>query len=826
VSGPATAPIGNPVTYTLSTTNNGPNAASTVVPTLQLPTGFSPSTLLVGGQVGTLNGTTGNIDYPSGAKYNPSNGLVTFATTGSLPSGGSVLNRVTYLMPDAIGGQVMGLATATSATADLSPGNNGSSVATSIAPATTATADLSSSITGTPSSAPTGTDITFAAKYRNNGGAAATNVVPTLQLPAGLTLVSIDNNGVYNPATGLVTWPTIASQASGDLETYTVVVKAPASGPVIAVSSATSDTSEPNPSLASQPNNIGTASVTITPVFDEVTRLGGPATAAVGTTQTYTVTTLNNGPSPTNSATTQVVTLPAGVAPVAGSFGGGNYSSANNTITWTIASGQLAGPAGAVANTFALVQPAGGVALAASVSVTGDSNPDNNTAALTTTVPNQVPAAAAVVNAMQAFIGNTALNSPTAPYGVLISPLVGTDPENALATSPYTIATLPDPGTQGTLYYSTGGGAYTAAMPGQTLTAAQAASLRFLPKANFVGNAYFTYLTTDAAGNQSAMANYTLAVGSDLNATYAQYNTTKGGAIPYQAGDVLVQFADASTSRYNSAGSLYDAQGNALASTSNGLSSAVITVGTLPAGVSLDPATGRLYVSDAAQVLSSTGRSYTVTIATTDANGGVTTQPVTFALGGTPLPVVLVDFTAQAVQNRDALLSWHTASEKNNDHFDIERSFDGTVFAKVGQLAGHGTTNTASSYAFTDAAVAANATGPVYYRLRQVDLDGTASFSPVRSVRFTKAAPVALSLYPNPAQASTKLDLSPLPATATYQVMLLDATGRTVRSATLAGGLPQPLDVQDLASGTYHVLVTGHLADGAAFKQNLRLTKE
>jgi len=47
-----------------------------------------------------------------------------------------------------------------------------------------------------------------------------------------------------------------------------------------------------------------------------------------------------------------------------------------------------------------------------------------------------------------------------------------------------------------------------------------------------------------------------------------------------------------------------------------------------------------------------------------------------------------------------------------------------------------------------------------------------------------------------------------------------------VRSATLAGGLPQPLDVQDLASGTYHVLVTGQLADGAAFKQTLRLTKE
>jgi uncharacterized repeat protein (TIGR01451 family) len=831
VSGPATAPIGNPVTYTISTTNNGPNAAISVAPTLQLPTGFTVATLLVGGQVGTLNGTTGNLDYPGGAKYNTSTGLVTFGTMGSLPSGNSVLNRVTYLMPDAVGGQVAGVATATSATADLSPGNNGSSVATSVAPATPATADLSSSITGTPASAPAGTDITFKANFRNNGAAAATNVVVTLQLPAGLTITSIDNDGVYNPATGLVTWPAIASLAgNAPLQTYTVVVKAPASGPVIAVSSVTSDTSEPNPLLASQPNNIGTTSVAVTPVFDEVTRLGGPATAAAGTTQTYTATTVNNGPSATNSATTQVVTLPAGLAPVAGSFGGGNYSSASNTITWTIASGQLAGPAGAVTNTFALVQPAGGVALAASVSVTGDSNPDNNTATLATTVPNQVPTAAAVVNAMQAFIGNTAINSPTATYGVLISPLVGTDPENALATSPYTIATLPDAGTQGTLYYSTGGTTFAAATPGQTLTAAQAASLRFMPKTGFVGNAYFTYLVTDAAGNQSTMANYTIPVGSDLDATYATYNATKGGASKYVTGDVLAQFADASASRYNSAGSLYDAQGNALAGTSNGLSSAVITAGTLPAGVSLDAATGRIFVSDATQLVNfATARDYTVTVATTDANGGVTTQPVTFTIGAYPLPVVLTDFAAQAVLNRDALLNWHTASEKNNDHFDIERSFDGSTFAKIGQVAGHGTTSAASAYAFSDANVAAQASGPVYYRLRQVDLDGSSNFSPVRSVRFTAeaaAAPIALSLFPNPAQASTQLDLRQLPAAGTYQVVLLDATGRTVLSRTLAGGLPQPLDVQQLASGTYHVRVTGQLADGAAFKQTLRLTKE
>jgi hypothetical protein len=57
-------------------------------------------------------------------------------------------------------------------------------------------------------------------------------------------------------------------------------------------------------------------------------------------------------------------------------------------------------------------------------------------------------------------------------------------------------------------------------------------------------------------------------------------------------------------------------------------------------------------------------------------------------------------------------------------------------------------------------------------------------------------------------------------------VRLLDATGRTLRDVTLGGGLLQPLDVHELATGAYHVLVTGLLPDGSAFQQTLRLTVE
>jgi len=98
----------------------------------------------------------------------------------------------------------------------------------------------------------------------------------------------------------------------------------------------------------------------------------------------------------------------------------------------------------------------------------------------------------------------------------------------------------------------------------------------------------------------------------------------------------------------------------------------------------------------------------------------------------------------------------------------------------------------------------------------------------VRTVSFGTAAPAAsLALYPNPvAEASTRLDLSSLPATATYQVRLLDATGRASRQWALAGGQPQPLDLAGLTPGHYLLVVSGTQANGTPLRQVLHLTKE
>lgn len=114
-----------------------------------------------------------------------------------------------------------------------------------------------------------------------------------------------------------------------------------------------------------------------------------------------------------------------------------------------------------------------------------------------------------------------------------------------------------------------------------------------------------------------------------------------------------------------------------------------------------------------------------------------------------PLPVTLVSFTAAAAPNRAVRLDWQTASEVNNDYFEVQRSLDGQQFTALSQVKGHGTPGQASAYSFTDAAPGDAAT--CYYRLRQVDLDGSFSFGPVRAVGLAPGSSlVQLAVAPNP----------------------------------------------------------------------------
>jgi hypothetical protein len=163
-----------------------------------------------------------------------------------------------------------------------------------------------------------------------------------------------------------------------------------------------------------------------------------------------------------------------------------------------------------------------------------------------------------------------------------------------------------------------------------------------------------------------------------------------------------------------------------------------------------------------------------------------------------PLPVELISFTAAAQENA-VRLTWATASEKNSARFEVERSADGKTFEKIGTVAAQGNSTRRIDYEFLDTKTLAKATTR-YYRLRQVDTDGSAEYSPVRSVQLGSIS--HLELYPNPAHR----DLSVTGATAGGAVEVFDALGRTVLTAPAnADGQARLTLPASLPSGVYIV---------------------
>jgi hypothetical protein len=108
----------------------------------------------------------------------------------------------------------------------------------------------------------------------------------------------------------------------------------------------------------------------------------------------------------------------------------------------------------------------------------------------------------------------------------------------------------------------------------------------------------------------------------------------------------------------------------------------------------------------------------------------------------TVLPVVLTSFSAVNSDGNIAL-TWSTSEEINNDHFKIQKSTDGETFVTIGQL----NSNTTNSYSYTDND--ASSSSPSYYRLLQVDIDGSATYSSIIKVSSTTSTKA--SVYPNPA---------------------------------------------------------------------------
>jgi hypothetical protein len=186
------------------------------------------------------------------------------------------------------------------------------------------------------------------------------------------------------------------------------------------------------------------------------------------------------------------------------------------------------------------------------------------------------------------------------------------------------------------------------------------------------------------------------------------------------------------------------------------------TTGTSSVSVSLSwnsPDCTGSYVGDLATLL--VGR-WTGTNWTSEGNGGTTGDITTGTIVSSgalstygnltlasstlsnPLPITLIEFSVVLAES-GAYATWLTASEHENDFFTLERSANGIAFIALADIQGAGTTNVAHRYAYLDNAPLP---GMSYYRLKQTDFDGTATYSKV--VRFNAHTWGELNVYPNP----------------------------------------------------------------------------
>ena len=856
LSGPAQVEPNSPVLLNVTTRNNGPSTVPNVATTVNIPVNLpvtgtnavrinnaAPTSTAVNTScvVGGVNGSIAT--YADGSTYNTCTGLVTLPNSGVLTANGTaaVTSTIGFVLPTGYKGTLATTATATPLTTnglgdDALPGNNTATYQPLLQAASGSSGDLSVTLVG-PSSAAAGNPVTLT--LTTSSTIAATGVLQYVQLPAGLTTgtgtVTVTQGGTtvaatYDNASGLLTLPPLASlgAGSGNALIYSIVLsRTPGTGPLVATASVNGNENDTAPT-----NNVARLSVPIMSSTGLKTTVSGPATTPAGTTVTYTIASTNTGASAT-TGTSQTVQVPTNATNVL--LNGVTVTpDASGNITVPVPATLQPGIANTVSNVLSFTAPGAtgsSFSVTGTLSATGPGTVTTSMSSQPTTVAGAAPLAQDVVNVLQAP------QATDAATPLAISPLVAVA-QGTATISNYLITSLPLT-TQGVLYLSDG---TTAVAVGQVLTPTQAAGLRFKPVNGFVGNATFTYEATDSNGVLSNIAHYLIPIAPDMFSASA-FTPAKGGKTSYSNGDVLAYVVDANGATYTTAGQLYDSTTGQLVTTtatnpvSNGLAksgtNAVLATSgptqnpsnQLPSGVSLNPTTGQLYVSDRANLPAIiTLTDYYVNVITTDLYGGTNTVTEHFQLGGYPLPVQLAVFAAKT-QAQDALLSWTTASELNNAYFEVERSLDGKTFAKIGQVTGQGTKVSATDYAYTDRSIGQQASGsPVYYRLRQVDLNGTATYSPVRSVSF-RTQVGELGLYPNPTRQRTTLDLGSLPE-GNYEVTLTNALGETVRHFTQAGGTTQLLDVTDLASGLYQLRAVGTTSTGASLVQLKRLTKE
>lgn len=190
-------------------------------------------------------------------------------------------------------------------------------------------------------------------------------------------------------------------------------------------------------------------------------------------------------------------------------------------------------------------------------------------------------------------------------------------------------------------------------------------------------------------------------------------------------------------------------------------------------------------------------------------------NPMSTCLDQAFFPVEFTRFEASNIDNGKIKLVWETASESDNEGFDIERSKDGYKWQTLDFLKGAGTTLEKQYYEWIDDKPYPEIN---YYRLRQLDFDGDEEYSEIVVVKMTNKGEV--TLFPNPAGDFVTLDIGN--ETEVEHIEIYDGQGRLVRHLPLQYSKSrQNLYLEDLAAGVYWVVISSKYD-----RQQIKLIKQ
>ena len=188
---------------------------------------------------------------------------------------------------------------------------------------------------------------------------------------------------------------------------------------------------------------------------------------------------------------------------------------------------------------------------------------------------------------------------------------------------------------------------------------------------------------------------------------------------------------------------------------------------------------------------------------------GATLFPNWWTLSGnnSPLPVELLSFSGSC-EGKNARLKWVTATEINNDHFNVERSLDGVNYEVLGKVQGHGNSSTTNSYLYSDEY---SLSDMAYYRLQQVDFDGsTQEFGPVIVKNCQTQSVLDLVVTGQEAGNTNLLIESPYPGK--FNLVVVNIQGQIIINSEVnleEGFNLVPLESDLLSTGIYHVRLQG-----------------